>query len=66
MTQKESPERPERTYLGDGAYASFDGYQVWIETDNGIEITNRVALEKETFEALLQFVGLIWFKETMN
>ena len=66
MTQKESSTRPERTYLGDGVYASFDGELVWIETDNGIEISNRIAFEKETFEALLQFVGLIWFKETMN
>lgn len=39
-----------KTYLGDGVYASFDGYQVWIWTSNG-----RIALEPETLQSLVEF-----------
>lgn len=44
---------PER-YLGDAVIASFDGYQVWLRTDDGN--SNQVALEPETFAALLRYV----------
>lgn len=43
------------TYLGDAVYASFDGYQIWLHTSNGISITNNIALEPAVFEALLRF-----------
>ena len=42
----------EKTYLGDGVYASFDGYQVWIWTSNGIENSPRIALEPGVLDAL--------------
>lgn len=38
-------------YLGDGVYASFDGYQIWLKTQEGSEI----ALESAVFEALLDY-----------
>lgn len=34
-----------KTYLGDGVYAWYDGYHIWLTTENGIEITNRIALD---------------------
>ena len=46
---------PTATYLGDGAYATFDGYQVWVHTTNGISITNSIALEPVTFRNLQEF-----------
>ena len=43
-------------YLGDGVYASFDGYQIWLETSNGYAITNRIALEPKVVVALLSYI----------
>ena len=42
------------TYLGDGLYADFDGYQIvlYAERESGI---HWVALDHSVFEALLQF-----------
>ena len=41
-------------YLGDGVYASFDGYQVWLHVGSH---TNRpvVALDEEVLKALVQY-----------
>lgn len=35
-------EKANSTYIGDGAYASFDGFQFRVFTSNGIEETNEV------------------------
>lgn len=41
-------------YLGDGVYASFDGYQIWLRAPRpGGDHT--IALEPDVFEALLQY-----------
>lgn len=41
-------------YLGDGVYASFDGYQVWLHVGHH---TNHpvVALEAEVVAALVEY-----------
>lgn len=44
----------ERRYIGDGVYANFDGYQIWLCTDRD-GITHSIALEPQTFDALLQY-----------
>ena len=36
-----------KTYLGDGVYGSFDGFNVWLTTENGIQTTNEICLEPE-------------------
>lgn len=38
-------------YLGDGAYASFDGYQYRLYTSDGAHITNEIFLDPQTLEA---------------
>lgn len=43
------------TYLGDAVYASFDGYQIKLRTTNGIETTNEIYLEPETFNNLVKW-----------
>ena len=43
------------TYLGDGVYASFDGFQVWVWTSNGLRESERIALEPGVLEALNRF-----------
>jgi hypothetical protein len=51
----------EETYLGDGVYASFDGYLVWLRvTREGRD--ERVAIEPATFEALVSYVESIHAK----
>ena len=35
---------PDQQYIGDGVYASFDGYQIILETRNGYQTTNRTAM----------------------
>lgn len=47
---KEEKNYPER-YLGDGVYASFDGFQIWLKTQEGMQI----ALEPEVYFSLLEY-----------
>lgn len=42
-------------YLGDGVYARFDGYYVWVYTDNGITQSTPIAFEPEVLDALNTF-----------
>jgi hypothetical protein len=42
----------EDRYIGDGVYASFDGYQIWLKAP-GIAI----ALEPEVFDSLVQYMA---------
>jgi hypothetical protein len=48
------------TYLGDGVYASFDGYQIWLETERGDGAWHRIALEPPVMTALVAYAGRIW------
>jgi hypothetical protein len=47
----------EPRYLGDGVYASFDGYHIWLTTGSHREeeATNKVALEPPVFDALHKY-----------
>jgi hypothetical protein len=50
MTKKPSDE-----YLGDGVYASHDGWQIWLAANHH---ENRVvALEPHTFKSLLEYAS---------
>jgi hypothetical protein len=44
-------------YLGDGLYASFDGYQVELYAHNGIDKTNSVFLDSATLAAFVDYVA---------
>ena len=44
----------ETRYIGDGVYASFDGYQIWLKaTRNGQ--SHEIALDAETFDGLMRY-----------
>jgi hypothetical protein len=43
------------TYLGDGVYAVFDGYQIWLDTRAQYPV-NKIALEPYVYQALKKFV----------
>lgn len=45
----------EKEYIGDGVYASFDGYWIELTTEYGEGATNRITLEPEVYEALVRF-----------
>ena len=44
----------EDRYLGDGVYASFDGYQIWLDL-RGQDSTTRIALEFGVLACLDRF-----------
>ena len=44
-----------KVYLGDGAYADFDGYQVWVTTSDGISATNEIAFEPQVMERFIAY-----------
>jgi hypothetical protein len=46
---------PQPTHLGDGVYASFDGYQIWLAV--GDHRNNVVALEPGVLERLIGYAG---------
>jgi hypothetical protein len=42
-------------YIGDGVYASFDGYQVWLRAErDGMQ--HRIAIEDQTWLALVSYI----------
>jgi hypothetical protein len=46
-----------KTYLGDGAYASFDGYQIKLTAENGITATDTIYLEPQVMASLVTFAS---------
>jgi hypothetical protein len=50
------PERDKETYLGDGVYASFDGWQVWLRAprESG---DHRVAVGPTEYQALRSWIN---------
>ena len=48
-----------KTYLGDGAYADYDGFSVILTTSTGGNSpTNEIVLEPEVMRALL-----LWYQQ---
>lgn len=45
-------------YLGDGVYASFDGYHIWLAVNH--HENQVVALELGVMEELLEYARRIW------
>jgi hypothetical protein len=47
------------SYLGDGLYATFDGWQIILRAPRGDSPDHLVALEPETFKGLVRFAEQI-------
>ena len=45
-----------KTYLGDGVYARFDGFGVVLTTEDGINATNTIYLDAKVLNALNEYV----------
>lgn len=52
----------EREYLGDGVYASFDGYQIWLTVERGGR-EEQVAIEPWVFMRLLRYAAQFDFPQ---
>ena len=52
--------RPYEEYLGDGLYADFDGYQIWLAANDRRSgtPTDRVALEPGVTQAFINYVEI--------
>ncbi len=44
-----------KEYIGDGVYAEVERDVVKLTTENGIEVTNTIFLEREVMEQLKKF-----------
>ncbi len=45
-----------KVYLGDGAYVELAPDGIWIQTENGAEVTNRVFLDEHAISGLLMYL----------
>lgn len=57
MTNDIAPHEPssQPIYLGDGVYAEFDGWQVWIWTSDGIRNNPKIALRRDVLQLLIAY-----------
>lgn len=53
---------PEDAYLGDGVYASFDGYHIVLDL-RAQDTTTRIVLEPSVLDALDRFRKACWQAE---
>ena len=50
-----NPDLPAPRYIGDGVYIGHDGYQIILETSDGIRVTNRIGLDDEVLAGMEQY-----------
>lgn len=48
---------PTGQYIGDGVYARFDGYSVWLETVREENVMHVIALEPEVINGLVEYIS---------
>jgi hypothetical protein len=51
----------DNVYLGDGVYASYDGYQIWLAVNH--HTNKQVALEPQVLAALLRYADRVYGEE---
>lgn len=53
-------------YLGDGVYAIYDGFGIWLHANDHEHPTDKIYLEPDVFKALVQFKDISKSKEVME
>ena len=57
----------DKEYLGDGVYTEQDEFEnVVLTTENGLLTTNRIVLEPQVLQALLDFLDIVPEKGTLT
>lgn len=51
-------------YLGDGVYASHDGYQIWLAVNHHDNIV--VAIDPQVSRSMVEYAKSIWGKEIIK
>ena len=46
-----------KEYLGDGLYVTFDGWGIWLTSEDGVSVLNKVYLEPPVLKSLEEYVG---------
>lgn len=46
----------EPIHLGDGVYAKYDGYQIYIWTSDGYAKSEPIAIDSKTAQSLIAFI----------
>jgi len=59
MSKDQDTPQAKREYLGDGAYAYFDGWQVCVEADRD-GMKHWVALDPPAMQALLRYARMFY------
>jgi hypothetical protein len=59
-------EQNEMTYLGDGVYAKFDGYQIVLHVNDKDNPSDVVYLEYNVFKSLVGYGNRIWEIQSQN
>jgi len=54
----EQAERTEEQYLGDGVYASFDGWQIWLAAND--HLNEVIAIEPQVWAQLVKYASRVW------
>ena len=49
----------DKTYIGDGLYASYDGYMFLLSTDR-MGVLHYVALEPDVLDSFFRFIERTW------
>ena len=47
-------------YIGDGVYVDFDGYSIWLKSNNYDNPTDTIALEPDVFKALIRYAESVY------
>jgi len=53
-------------YLGDGVYATYDGWGIWLKANSHLNPTDKIYLEPSVFKALSQFKSLCDYKKSRH
>ena len=54
---------PDKLYIGDGLYASFDGFQIELRANSETDPTDKVYLEPSVMRSLIKYAALCGIKE---
>ena len=46
----------DKIYLGDAVYAEFDGHDITLTTEDGINTTNTIILEPTVVDAFVEYL----------